>query len=669
MVQRVIDKVTSISPQPHVVKWSIPVLIAVLLFGLTYCQSSREIANEQKDTPEFLNLHDTVDYVGMNTCRECHGNVHKSFMKTGMGQSFDSASRAKSAASFGDHAVVYDSVLNFYYKPFWRGDSLFVKEYRLADGDTVHKRIEQIDFIVGSGQHTNSHIIERNNYFYQAPITFYTQKGVWDLAPGFEEGASSRFSRQIGQECMTCHNGLPDFEERSRNKFHSVKTGIDCERCHGPGELHVERKRAGKIIDTSQYADSTIVNPARLTKELQMSLCQRCHLQGNAVLKEGKSWEDFQPGMHLDSIMNVFLPEYKGQEDRFIMASQAERLRESACYTQSDMSCITCHNPHVSVEETSIATFNSKCQNCHNGAGKKSECTEDMATRNKEDDNCSGCHMPKSGSIDIPHVSITDHHIKTRHDKDQENISYTEAQKIQQFVGLKCMTKENPSSYEMAMGYLSFYEEFSKGRYLLDSAKIFIEQRPQGDLVPWLKPIVKYHFLRNDFASIRTYASRVRLDSVQDEWTNYRIGEAYFQAKQYQKALKYYQQAVNKKPFNLAFQNKLGSTYFQLGNYQKAERVFRLILTEDPRQKEAMANLGYLLLRKGRKERASDYFKKTLSLDPDYLQAMFNQAALTLQNKQWEKARTILQNILTKDPGNSKAQQLLQRLDAMERRS
>jgi predicted Zn-dependent protease len=351
------------------------------------------------------------------------------------------------------------------------------------------------------------------------------------------------------------------------------------------------------------------------------------------------------------------------------MASQAERLRESACYTQSDMSCITCHNPHVSVEETSIATFNSKCQNCHNGAGKKSECTEDMATRNKQDDNCSGCHMPKSGSIDIPHVSITDHHIKTRHDKDQENISYTEAQKIQQFVGLKCMTKENPSSYEMAMGYLSFYEEFSKGRYLLDSAKIFIEQRPQGDLVPWLKPIVKYHFLRNDFASIRTYASCVRLDSVQDEWTNYRIGEAYFQAKQYQKALKYYQQAVNKKPFNLAFQNKLGSTYFQLGNYQKAERVFRLILTEDPRHKEAMANLGYLLLRKGRKERASDYFKKTLSLDPDYLQAMFNQAALTLQNKQWDKARTILQNILTKDPGNSKAQQLLQRLDAMERKS
>ncbi|PSR04259.1 MAG: hypothetical protein BRD50_04150, partial [Bacteroidetes bacterium SW_11_45_7] len=109
MRQRVIDKVTSISPQPHVVKWSIPVLIAVLLFGLTYCQSSQEIANEQKDTPEFLNLHDTVDYVGMNTCRECHGNVHKSFMKTGMGQSFDSASRAKSAASFGDHAVVYDS--------------------------------------------------------------------------------------------------------------------------------------------------------------------------------------------------------------------------------------------------------------------------------------------------------------------------------------------------------------------------------------------------------------------------------------------------------------------------------------------------------------------------------------------------------------------------------
>lgn len=27
-------------------------------------------------------------------------------------------------------------------------------------------------------------------------------------------------------------------------------------------------------------------------------------------------------------------------------------------------------------------------------------------------DNCSACHIPKSGAIDIPHVSISDHKIQ-----------------------------------------------------------------------------------------------------------------------------------------------------------------------------------------------------------------------------------------------------------------
>ena len=38
---------------------------------------------------------------------------------------------------------------------------------------------------------------------------------------------------------MTCHNAYPDFVLGSTNKFNKIPKGIDCERCHGPGELHV----------------------------------------------------------------------------------------------------------------------------------------------------------------------------------------------------------------------------------------------------------------------------------------------------------------------------------------------------------------------------------------------------------------------------------------------
>ena len=341
--------------------------------------------------------------------------------------------KTKSSAKFDEHSLVHDSIKNFYYKPFWDGDSLRLMEFRLDGKDTIHKRIETINFIVGSGQHTNSHMMNTNGYFNQVPATFYTQKGKWDLPPGFENGNSSRFSRIIGLECMTCHNGYPKFVLGSENKFTEVKTGIDCERCHGPGSYHVNQKQLGILVDTSNAIDYSIVNPAKLSIDLQFDICQRCHVQGNAVLNDGKSFFDFKPGMHLSDVMNVFMPVYKGHTNEHIMASHAERLKLSKCYLgtmqkvnaknnpeknlkpyKDALTCVTCHNPHVSVKVTSDEHFNLTCKNCHSNS-TETVCTEKIEIRKKQSDNCVSCHMPISGATDIPHVSVHDHLIQKQH--------------------------------------------------------------------------------------------------------------------------------------------------------------------------------------------------------------------------------------------------------------
>lgn len=108
-------------------------------------------------------------------------------------------------------------------------------------------------------------------------------------------------------ECITCHNGYPEFVAGSLNKFNNIKLGIDCERCHGPGNLHVSAKQNGDIIDTATSIDYTIVNPKKLSIEAQNNLCQRCHLQGIAVLKEGKSFMDFLPSQELEKNRCMYL--------------------------------------------------------------------------------------------------------------------------------------------------------------------------------------------------------------------------------------------------------------------------------------------------------------------------------------------------------------------------
>jgi len=299
-------------------------VLFVLLLGACGKRDSGP-AEEAGDLSPYLNTRPGVEYVGKEACRDCHIPQYDTYMQTAMGQSFRTATYANSHADWNNPAPIYDPLENLYYQPFRRDSLLFVMEYRLSGRDTVHKRIEQIDYIVGSGHHTNSHIMDVNGYLYQVPVTYYTQDGKWDLAPGFQEG-NSRFNRVIALECMTCHNARPGFVENSENRFSHVPHGIDCEQCHGPGALHVEWMNTGRLVDTTKAIDYSIVNPRRLDPEVQYSICQRCHMQGAAVLRDGKSFLDFRPGTALSETLDVFWPRFADSVQHFIMSSHPDRL-------------------------------------------------------------------------------------------------------------------------------------------------------------------------------------------------------------------------------------------------------------------------------------------------------------------------------------------------------
>ncbi|MCH8903707.1 MAG: tetratricopeptide repeat protein [Bacteroidetes bacterium] len=631
-------------------------VIFVISFSI-FCN----ISSRNGSDVEFLNLNDSVGYVGINVCRTCHEDVYTTYMHTAMGESFDFATHEKSAASYSTNISVYDSVLDFYYTPFWRADTLMVLEYRITGDDTTHKRIERISYVIGSGHHTNSHIIDINGYLYQAPITYYTQQEVWDLAPGFDGGFNTRFTRPIGLECMTCHNGFPDFETGSINKFNTVKRGIDCERCHGPGELHVTEKLAGIIIDTSKNIDPTIVNPAHLSRSLQMSICQRCHLQGITVLKDGSTYEDFRPGMHLSEVMDVFIPKYELSEEKFIMASQADRLMKSKCYKHSEtMSCITCHNPHVSVRETAIQVFNQKCNTCHD----VQMCTEKKETRLERDDNCIACHMQQSESIDIPHIAITDHFIRIP--KVEAALADSEITGINRFIELACLTSDRPSNKTIAKAYLSYHEKYSGGSFTLDSAIKYLEKvyDPENPLNT-IKETVQYYFAKDLIDKVIAQAEKVEIRAIDDGWTYYRIGEAYYSRSNFKKAYLYYDKAVVKDKYNLNFQNKLGATYMQLGEIHNAKFTFEGIVKSNPKHVAALSNLGFAHLKLGDPDKAELFYNRAIALDPDYIPAILNKVGLLIYRGEYEEAKELTKKILKKDPFHPQAIQILQQLSAL----
>ncbi|MBK9016711.1 MAG: hypothetical protein IPM82_23005 [Saprospiraceae bacterium] len=99
-------------------KLTLLTFLALLMAWLfAFCSNT---AQSPATTSPFRNVRDSVAYVGMATCASCHANVHETFQHTGMGRSFDLATLKKTAATFGPHAVVYDSLRIFTTAPFSR---------------------------------------------------------------------------------------------------------------------------------------------------------------------------------------------------------------------------------------------------------------------------------------------------------------------------------------------------------------------------------------------------------------------------------------------------------------------------------------------------------------------------------------------------------------------
>jgi tetratricopeptide (TPR) repeat protein len=646
------------------------ILPLILLFGaLLLVLDSCEEPSKEKPFLEksflYKNLSEKARYIGAEECKICHPLIYDKYINTEMGHSFKKASLANSSANFHQQKPVFDDFKNMYYQPFSKGEKLFLKEYRLSENsrDTVYQRNEEISYIIGSGQHTNSHLMQVNGYVHQMPLTFYTQKGEWDLPPGFENGGNTSFDRPIEVECMTCHNGFAEYVEGSKNRYSVIPQGIDCERCHGPGSIHAIEKKAGSIVDITKQIDYSIVNPGKLSPELQMDVCQRCHLQGISVLKEGKSFFDFKPGMKLNEVFEVYQSRFKDSLTSFLMASHPDRLRMSVCYissnknnSESGMTCITCHDPHVSVRDVKPAFFNSKCMDCH----KELKCSEQMAVRNKLEDNCITCHMSRSSSYDIPHVSITDHRISrfpVAIDFKKEDIAKSEYEKQKDFIRLVCRTSDGSNHKLNAKAYLNYYEKYAQNPELLKEAEDYLKKYDNQDEL--FNLYVRLYFLQDRYVQVEKYSANRSPELIIDEWTAYRIGQSLMNLKKYGESLLYLERAVELAPLDLDFNQKLAANYSYLNQLDRAEGLLFRLVDLYPKNASIYNDLGFAIVSNSGGSidgiiRSEEYFLKSIALNPDLLAALENLTSYYLNIGDKSKAELYYDRLVSINPNEPK---------------
>lgn len=361
-------------------------------------------------TSEFLNTGPEVKYVGSEVCRNCHAEHTETFRHSAMGRSMAEIdlTREPPDATF-DHPLSKRR-----YEVRRRDGKLWHRELLLSSGSAAPGEILLAEFpvkyVVGSGHHSLTYLVEADGFLMESPVTWYRSGEKWGMSPGYDASEQLGFQRETGQSCLICHAGQSRALGGSIHRMEITEAAISCERCHGPGALHVERHREKKLSEkTADSIDRTIVNPAHLSRDLGEAVCQQCHLSGGAgILARGTNLGDFRPGLRLQDFRQDYT--LASADKEMTVVGHVEQMHLSRCYQSSpDFSCVTCHSPHGEpAAESRVAHYKSICLKCH----QEQSCKVEPARRAREsaENDCMHCHMPQS-KTDIPHLAFTHHRV------------------------------------------------------------------------------------------------------------------------------------------------------------------------------------------------------------------------------------------------------------------
>ena len=239
-----------------------------------------------------------------------------------------------------------------------------------------------IRWAFGLGSAGQTYVYEKDGELYQSRVSYYKDINGLDFTLGApNDKRSTDLVHAAGQlmahdekvQCFRCHS--TNAVDRNQLALDKLIAGVQCERCHGSTDNHLEELKRGD----SKLA--RMENLRALTSEQTSNFCGQCH----------RTWDQIA-GSGIRGIVTV----------RF----QPYRLTNSKCYDSDDsrIRCTSCHDPHREVDRTDT-DYDSRCQACH--AGGKPAARACRVSVN----NCVSCHMPK---LEIPgsHNRFTDHEIR-----------------------------------------------------------------------------------------------------------------------------------------------------------------------------------------------------------------------------------------------------------------
>lgn len=327
-------------------------------------------------------------YVGKHVCKECHRKNFELHSRHGHAATFASTREPEIAAKFMDKTFdagdefgefTYGSDENGLYVQLRDklGDKRFPLPFALGSGHvgiTPFTLMPHPEFGTVGIEHRASWMNATNQLAAtpgQRPDR--VKQSVAELFGERHEGV-------VMHKCVYCHTTTANIVG---SEIHDLVASVNCEKCHGPGSVHVQQARE------SDSPPPFSVGRKEWNVESEIQLCGDCHRLPKTISPQR-------------------LREYPNALTRF----QPVGLLRSNCYLKSGrrLKCTTCHSPHQSVNLEEPTTHVKNCLACHDQSSSKHTLCPVSPK-----DGCIECHMPIV-ELEDGGLKFHDHWIRVRGD-------------------------------------------------------------------------------------------------------------------------------------------------------------------------------------------------------------------------------------------------------------
>ena len=631
-----------VTPKPLIV---VLLAAAMMVVGVVYTRRgiSRPNQVQQQGGPDLKHAAATAGYAHPDACASCHAEIARTYRLTGMARTFAKlrpgawpadAFGAGGLADFTIRNRLHHAASDRHYTMLERGGQFYQRRHEVGfDGQEANVVELEAGYVIGSGNHAQT-FLHRNadGRVREMPVTWYAERGgYWAMSPGYDRRAHLDFRRLIVEDCMSCHNGYPRAamqDDGNGPRFaEPLPEGIDCQRCHGPGQQHIDAIKAGRL----QAGLQAIVNPATFDRQRQLETCLQCHLEttSSPLPFQIRRYEhppfSFTPGKALsDYFMYFDHAPGTGRDDKFGIASAPYRLGQSACFQRSEMTCVTCHKPHDSPRgATAVQHYVSVCQSCHQDVHRSGTPRVQNAGARAT---CLDCHMPKRRGEDAVHVVVTDHYIQRR----------------RAAVDLLAPRKEA--------------DNFEHGDYRGEVVAYYPPKppaTPENELYLALAQVLEGSNLAAGIPRLQQAIERHR-PARADFY--FELARAYSKTSDYEAAIRWCEETLRRDAAFAPALKELAAAATTLGRLAQAAQALEKAVTLHPKDGDALADLGNVYLQQDRIDEAQGRLRQALTLDPDLPRANNTMALTALKKGETDVAETHFRAAIRHQPDLSEAQ-------------